>query len=85
MRTKNGKGTIVKKGDTYFLGINKGKIDGKYKKKWIILKATTLEAAENERDDINTDRHRNVFVEPTTVIVEKFSKIFLSDMQRAVS
>jgi hypothetical protein len=85
MREKNGKGTIIKRGNTYFLGIRKGKINGKYIKKWIKLKATTPEEATNERDDINTDRRRNVFVEPTAVTVEKYVKIFLEDTQRAVS
>jgi integrase len=84
MREKNGKGTIVKKGETYFLGINKGKINDEYKKKWIKLKAKTLETAKDERDDINTDRRRNVFVEPSAVTVEKFAQVFLSDMERAV-
>jgi integrase len=85
MRAKNGKGTIVKKGNTFFLGIRKGKVNGRYIKKWIKLKAATPEAAETERDDINTDRRRNVFVEPSAVTVEKFAKVFLSDMNRAVN
>jgi len=85
VREKNGKGTIIKRGDAYFLGIRKGKINGEYIKKWIKLKAKTLETAKDERDDINTDRRRNVFVEPTAVTVEKYAKIFLEDTQRAVS
>jgi integrase len=76
-----GKGHIAKKGDKYYLVISRG---SKRPPKWVQMKATTLEAAELERDEIAVDRRRNVWTEPTKITVDDFAQQFLTDMDRAV-
>ncbi len=79
-----GKGSIVQKGEKFYLAISKGKVNGKYKKKWVPMKATTPEAAIDEREEINVDRRRNVWTEPSKVTVDEFAQQFLDDIKRAV-
>lgn len=72
------RGSIVKKGKTYSVIVDIGKVNGKRKQKWFNGFRTKKEA-ENKLTEVLSELKNNLYIEPTKITLSEFLKKWLEE------